>query len=260
MIEDMFYYKGLPMKSLPFGDKLGYIQQLMENLGQEFIHKDSIVFTLPFMWEVQSTDENSIISFFNNNKHMLGYNTHHLQVRKLNHISPYLNILLHNMLSKINQQKNISVPVVVQNPKHNTSINLRNLDFNPDFSKSQYRMPTVFQVTADIQFDVYHLYAYGKHNTPIYCGVAGIPTLKTSMFMNSIFRKIKENQNIDFIEESDDEDDFQNISEDKYVDLSKVILIECTFNTKFKKWVPCKVVPNKTNIVHISRLVSNPMY
>ena len=35
--------------------------------------------------------------------------------------------------------------------------------------------------------------------------------------MNSLFRNIKENKNIDYIEESEDESDFENTSEDKYV-------------------------------------------
>ena len=77
--------------------------------------------------------------------------------------------------------------------------------------------------------------------------------------MNGLFRNIRENQNIDFIEESDDEDDFENTTEDKYVDLTKSYLIECVFNTKFKKWVPMRVIPtnnhNTTRMVHINKLV-----
>ena len=35
--------------------------------------------------------------------------------------------------------------------------------------------------------------------------------------MNNIFRNIKENTNLDALEESDDEEEFENISLDKYV-------------------------------------------
>ena len=38
--------------------------------------------------------------------------------------------------------------------------------------------------------------------------------------MNSIFRNIKENQNLD-LEESDSEDEFENIDVDKFVNLKK---------------------------------------
>ena len=71
--------------------------------------------------------------------------------------------------------------------------------------------------------------------------------------MNKIFRKIKENDNLDYIEESDDEDDFQNIEQDKYVDMNKEVQMECTFNYKFKRWIPNKIVYNR-KIIHISQL------
>ena len=71
--------------------------------------------------------------------------------------------------------------------------------------------------------------------------------------MNDIFRKIKENKNLDFIEESDDEEDFQDTKEDKYVDLQKIIQMECVFHSKFKRWIPKRIVRNQ-RIVHISQL------
>jgi hypothetical protein len=72
--------------------------------------------------------------------------------------------------------------------------------------------------------------------------------------MNGLFRNIRENKNLDFIEESDDEDDFQNMNEDKYVDVNKTILIECIFDRKFKKWTPVQVVDKRSKVVHISQL------
>ena len=43
--------------------------------------------------------------------------------------------------------------------------------------------------------------------------------------MNKLFRTIKENDNLDYLEESDDEEEFENISSDKYVDTNKVVKI-----------------------------------
>jgi hypothetical protein len=74
--------------------------------------------------------------------------------------------------------------------------------------------------------------------------------------MNSLFRKIKENKNLDYIEESDDEEDFENTNIDKYVDLSKKIFMECIFNHKFKKWIPIKVINPPCKVVHIAQLAS----
>ena len=73
--------------------------------------------------------------------------------------------------------------------------------------------------------------------------------------MNGLFRNIRENKNLDYIEESDDEDDFQNMNEDKYVDINKIVLMECVFNHKFKRWTPIKVVDKYTKVVHLNKLV-----
>ena len=65
--------------------------------------------------------------------------------------------------------------------------------------------------------------------------------------MNSLFRNIKENKNIDAIEDSDDEADFYDTRYDKYVDLKKQLLMECVYHKKFKRWVPFRNITN-TNI------------
>jgi hypothetical protein len=73
--------------------------------------------------------------------------------------------------------------------------------------------------------------------------------------MNGLFRNIRENKNLDYIEESDDEDDFQNTNVDKYVNLEKKINMECMFHPKFKRWVPVRVVDKSERVIHIQKLV-----
>jgi hypothetical protein len=51
------------------------------------------------------------------------------------------------------------------------------------------------------------------------------------------------------IEDSDDESDFENIQENKYVDLEKEVLMECSFHYKFKKWMPFRIVTLSTSSV-----------
>ena len=58
------------------------------------------------------------------------------------------------------------------------------------------------------------------------------------MLLNKIFRNIKENDNLDALEESDDEDEFENNKEDRFVYLEKECMFNCVFNYKFKKWMP----------------------
>ena len=56
--------------------------------------------------------------------------------------------------------------------------------------------------------------------------------------MNKNFRNIREN-NLDTLEESDEE--FENNSTNKFVDLEKTLNIECEYNNNFKKWMPRKI-------------------
>ena len=67
--------------------------------------------------------------------------------------------------------------------------------------------------------------------------------------MNNLFRNIKENSNLDLLEESDDEEEFENENKDKFVFLDKTIDMICNYNYKFKKWIPIKVIDdrNKNN-------------
>ena len=62
--------------------------------------------------------------------------------------------------------------------------------------------------------------------------------------MNSLFRNIKENDNLDLLEESDDEEEFENVNIDKYVDTTKQLMMTCKFSHKFKSWIPINYVKN----------------
>jgi hypothetical protein len=113
---------------------------------------------------------------------------------------------------------------------------------------------------ADAQLDLYHLYAYGGISRDgqanrVYCGLTGIQSYKTSVFMNRVFRRIRENENLDLAEESEDEADFENMDVNKFVDLDKVAQIECLFSVRHKKWIPIRISTDK--IVHIEKLVGS---
>lgn len=100
-----------------------------------------------------------------------------------------------------------------------------------------------FKVTACITQDIYNLFIL-ENNKETFFDYALIDSYKTSVFMNSLFRKIKENKNLDLLEESDCEEEFENITLEKYVDLNKSYIIECIYNKKFKKWIPKNLAKN----------------
>ncbi len=60
--------------------------------------------------------------------------------------------------------------------------------------------------------------------------------------MNKLFRNIKENDNLDLLEESDDDEEFEDISSTKFVDLEKELIMKCVYNRKFKKWEPIEEI------------------
>ncbi len=267
VIEDIIQYKGFVLGNIPFSNKLGYIDDMFQ-YHMHISPSISTIFVLPYIWEVHDHNEPAIIADYEKEKCNLFYNTHHIQLRKWDEISPHLNITLNKLGSgttgstgttgtSANINIGTDIGTLVNVPRKTPIPSMPSISMQPiimDYKKPQYKYPCIFNVCADIQYDVYHLYACGKNNSLIYYNLAGIPTLKTSVFMNSLFRNIKENQNIDFIEESDDESEFENVAEDKYVDLNKNLLIECVFHFKFKKWVPVRLAPEGSRIIHVSKL------
>ncbi len=68
--------------------------------------------------------------------------------------------------------------------------------------------------------------------------------------MNKLFRNIKENENLDTLEESDDEEEFENNNLDKFVYLEKSYPLLCKYNYKFKKWYPISLAKKDSKIVN----------
>lgn len=240
IIEDIFYYKGVPLKELLSSDKMYVLKEFIEkNLDIKY-NKKHISCYLPNMWK-NSLEE--ITSKINKDiSSVIQYEVHHIQYRSLNKMLPFINV-------PINQKINANM---TRDKVENT---ITRKTYTPDFRKPQYNYPTVFLVYADIQQDIYHLYAYGRNNTSVYYNIAYIHNYDKSVFMNRLFRNIRENENLDYIEESEDEADFENVKYDKYVDLKKAIPFECFFHRRFKKWVPNKIVNKFIKIVHINKLV-----
>jgi len=121
----------------------------------------------------------------------------------------------------------------------------------PQFKQPEYKLQElVFRVTPDIQADIYNLYMYNPvtKTADVFYDVAYIPTYKSSVMMNKLFRNIKENRNLDLLEESDDEEEFENDAIDKFVYLNKAYNMVCTYNTRFKKWVPARVAERGVRI------------
>lgn len=217
LIEDVYYYCGLSVAKETFARKLRRMGHIVEKLGNTL----PIWFRLPHITSSESVSD-------------AGYTEHHAQYRMAEKLAPYVNMV-----------KDDVGPVIV--------VTVCERPLMCDFSKPQFKrhMVTVFWVKADVQFDIYNLYC----SKDVFCGVAGIQTYKTSVLLNTLFRKIRANQNLDAIEESDDEDTFEDVRETKWVaDMSHKVKMVCEFNAKLRKWVPVRVADEGASVVSADKL------
>lgn len=118
-------------------------------------------------------------------------------------------------------------------------------------NRENSKIIATFKITPCLEDDLYQLHVLDRGKIVVY-DYAFIDSYKTSVFMNTLFRKIKENKNLDLLEESDSDSEFEDISPNKYVYLDKNYIIDCLYSTKFKKWIPKNI--SKNNIIDKNKL------
>ena len=242
--DDIYYYKGIYIKQRSFGEKMGFLRDVITNhLVPQFSDISSVVFKMACMETLSEKDDIESQAFYETSMNKSAYVSHHLQFRSTTQIMPYLN---HTFKARA-----FTSATTVTEPK----IYIPRNDL--DFGSNAYKSEAVFRVMADIQSDIYLLYAYNDaaETKFDFVDIAYIGSFKDRVFMNSLFRNIRENLNIDYGEESEDEDMFQNTNVDKYVDLKREYRMVCAFHQKFKKWVPLRTVDAKSRCVNLSQLV-----
>jgi len=158
---------------------------------------------------------------------------------------PLINNSIHLLLNSIH-----SLPYTVNHIKYRFFDNkyAKKIVTMPYFNKKiehTTKKQAIFRITADIEPDIYNLFVY-NNGIEDYYDIAFIPDYKTSVMMNKLFRNIKENYNLDAIEESDDEQEFEDNRQDKYVYLDRTFNMLCEYNFKFKRWIPISVVEDNT--------------
>ena len=210
-IEDVYQYKGHWSKR---ADKFAVLKELFERyLKQTAYFKYQIVFGVPLM-ATKIEDMMSQLA-------TIPYKIKYIQFRVYNQILNY---------------DPTQTPQTIQKIPHTNSYHVS----KPDFDTNK---ELVFKITPDIQNDIYNLFIYDGGSETKYAlhEIAYIPDYITSVMMNKLFRNIKENQNLDALEESEDEEEFEDERPDKFVYLNKEYKMVCKYNTKFNKWYPCRL-------------------
>ena len=221
-IEDLYYYKGENYINKTYLDKINLLKQIFTNqLSQNVLTKKYTIFGLPLM----SSDFNMLLKEIES----LPYKVSQIKFRFFEKNNARKILFLKYFKPGTNKCYNVV--------KNNTTLS-----------------NAIFKITADIEPDIYNLFIF-KNGKEEYYDIAFIPDYKTSVMMNKLFRKIKENDNLDSIEESDDELEFEDQREDKYVFLDRAYKMNCIYNSKFKRWVPVNLASKNDRLISYNQIV-----
>jgi len=244
-IEDIFCYKGNLTDREKWGEKLTLINNIFKNDLKQLSYNNSfIVFGLPLM---SKTNEELEVKISNAN-----YKIEKIQYYLFNRVNNYLFLYYKNFTQcKITNNNDL---LEVSKDKIICKTTLQNPIKRENTSKQELIQEIVFLVRPDIQDDIYDLYYLNNELKEERYSIAHIPNFDTSVMMNKLFRIIKENDNLDALEESDDEEEFENDNIDKFVKLDKSYKMICKFNYKFKKWFPIKLAKDESKIITIDQL------
>jgi len=254
--EDIYFYKGENIINITFFEKLNIFENIYSNeLKNVLYFNNNIIFGLPII----NNSYEKIIEYIEN----LPYKIKYIQFRKNNKID---NLKYIKYETKYEKPPLLLIPVLTI-PKTNITIPQTNITIpvltipQTNIQKPKniiFRKEIIFKIKPDIQNDIYNLY-YSNQGVDYLYDNAYIPDYKTSVIMNKLFRNIKENNNLDALEESDDEDEFENTNIDKFVYLNREFNMVCIWNNRFKKWTPISVASDNAKIVTKCELFNNKL-
>jgi len=228
-IEDIFFYKGNNTNYIKWYNKLIILNNIFKkDLKQNSFNNSFIVFGLPII--CKSHEE------FEQKKTTIDYPIDSIHFHFLDKVNNFLSINYNDYIkNQFNESKNYNKITLTE-------------------KKTPIKKEHIFIVKPYIQDDIYYLYVLDNDLKEKQIGTAHIPNFDTSVMMNKLFRIIKENDNLDALEESDNEEEFENEDIDKFVKLATTYKMLCQYNYKFKKWIPIRLVTNNSKVIHIDEL------
>ena len=107
VVEDLYYYSGVPLKNIPFLNKLSYMKEYI-HICNKMTRDNSFKFYLPYMWNYNYDSKDLPYIISNDHIDKIGYVPHHLQYRCLEHIVPYINVFINKRLNLTSQPTVVS--------------------------------------------------------------------------------------------------------------------------------------------------------
>ncbi len=240
-IEDIYFYKGKDYRDKLYSIKLNDLKNILNSeLPQKLLSNKHILFGLPLI----STNFNTLLDEIQ----LLPYKISQIKYRFFDKFKSkkILYMKYYKPGSKYSDKNINSNQQMTSNPQ---------INFNPQKNfKPKMNSKSIFKITADIEPDIYNLFVINNGIEKFY-DLAFIPDYKTSVKLNNLFRNIKENCNLDAIEESDDEEEFENKKEDKFVYLDRSFKMVCEYNYKFKRWCPTNLAQETDEIISLNQLI-----
>jgi hypothetical protein len=223
-IEDIIHYKGEEIRNRNWSEKLVLFHHLLTyDISAISYNNDFLTFGLPIM----KYHFEDLMNYHD----QIPYKVKCIQFRKYDNVNMSQHLLISRATELFQKTAN-----------------------------TQKKQECIFKIKPECQPDIYSLYCLddSSSNEPVYYGVASIPDYKTSVMMNRLFRTIKENANLDALEESDEEMEFENDAEDKFVSLNTEWNMICAYNTRFKKWVPLRqsLKNDDSEIINLCELIN----
>jgi len=208
-IEDIYLYNYNNVSSLPIEKKISIWKYMLDNEIQPFnLYSSPFIIGLPFM----RTNWN-----------------------EMKELLPNISYKIQSIRFHFKEERDYTI--ATNNTFH--TYYYYPLNTNKDkisVSDLQPEKMATFWVKADPIMDIYHIFSEDEKS---YIGIACVQTLKSSLFLGSLFRNMKLDYEMDELEESDDEDTAP--IQPKPIDTTKKIKMMCVFNIRFKKWCPISI-------------------
>lgn len=261
-IQNVYWYKGNPVSTIRFTDYVKLCEQIFveRDIVQVSYTSSGLIFGVPVMCNNEDEAVETIST--------LPYQVYSIHFRSDNNVQDKPPRIHQKVMMQTNRDSQYNVYVAAPSAatsgltsavtsavtSHTTplAVPVQRIQFIKPVDEMLTNIQAVFIVRPNVQNDIYELFvkrastvarstaastsAYVFHN------FAHIPNYKTSVMMNALFRKIKENVRLDTMEESDNDDEFESTEPDKFVSLKTEYKMVCRLNKKFCRWVPISIV------------------
>ena len=243
LINDIAYYKGNNVVTLPFLERQTIIETILRNEHENYhLNENETLFISKKMYFEYNNIKDLTDCYMLN----LNYKCSGLYFKNINNFSDnYLFIFPEcrsdsKILNNVTVEEEIDLDLFKNVEKLNDETINKNIDieFKPKekYNKKLEKTTCRFLINSTLMPDIYELYCKNSNNNIEKYSYASVPDIETSNLIKNI---IGEN-NLDDI--------------NTRIENNTAIYVECNYHKNFKKWIPYKKVDCMDNINTINQI------